>query len=156
MKIAYDALCFLPSPDVEPPLTLTFSPDTSTAILAGSSVAFTCVVNANPPPQYSLWVNYSMEESLEILDLNTNSGVLEMTKEYNHRELFCRAEGDLDAYPLISASQAFSVLCKSSTLCYHLLFHWLCLCFMFDHHQEHRPNISHKSNLLIRFKSAHA
>ena len=98
--------CYIFS-DVSPPLTLSLSPATSNPVQAGTSVTFTCTLDANPAPSYFIWTRKWV-----YLDTNKNSIVLSIQKQHNRIDLYCRADGSLIHYKLYSAHQSFTVECK--------------------------------------------
>ena len=96
--------------DVSPPLDI--SSDTSNPVQAGVPVTFTCTLDANPLPRYSIWTSDGQSQEWVDVDSNNDHITLPLHKRHNKIDIFCRAEGNISGYPVDSGSKSFTVECK--------------------------------------------
>ena len=101
--------------DVQPPLILLGNPSNNSSVHAGDSIEFTCLLDAYPVPRYSIWI-YSGSGSVQKwsdMDRGKNSIILNLERQHNGLGVFCRAEGNLDVFPLpLNSTQiAYTVQC---------------------------------------------
>ena len=76
---------------------------------------FTCILDANPTPSYSIWTSEGQSQKWVDLATNKNSITLPIQKQHNKINMFCRADGIITHYPVDSAFKSFTVECKSES-----------------------------------------
>ena len=79
-------------------------------------MTFTCTLDANPAPSYSIWAGDGQSQKWVDLDTNKNSITLSLQKQHNKVFIFCRADGSLLGYPVNSDFKSYTVQCKGITV----------------------------------------
>ena len=113
MKRYCSYICLFTLTDVQPPLSLSGAPSSSTPVEAGETVQFTCSLDANPAPSYSLWSSDgSRKQKLSDVESGHNTVTLKLEKQHNRMGIFCKAEGSRQDYSLESSHKMYTVNCK--------------------------------------------
>ena len=75
-------------------------------------MTFTCTLDANPAPSYSIWASGGQSQKWDDLDTDKNSITLILQKQHNKVNMFCRADGSLLGYPVNSVFKSYTVQCR--------------------------------------------
>ena len=96
--------------DVNPPLNMSGTPPIGSQLSEYTSVKLQCSLDANPTPSFSIWSS----DGMKIQNLGTGQDTINisLTRTHNRLDLYCRADGELADYPVLSAFGSYIIKCE--------------------------------------------